>query len=142
MFARARRSIAFVDLGPIPKLMATASLCVSIFASLAEAGPQFDSWTTENGLPQNSINDILQTRDGYVWLATYGGLVRFDGVRFVVFDRSVDGIGSVRVKALHEDRQGTLWAGTEDGMLIRYRDGRFFTYNGNNGLPDGHAVRI
>ena len=54
----------------------------------AAAQHLFDSWTTENGLPQNSVNDILQTRDGYLWLATHGGLVRFDGVRFVVFDRS------------------------------------------------------
>src|SRR5262245_55124617 len=56
---------------------------------------QYDSWTTDNGLPQNSVNDILQTRDGYLWLATYGGLVRFDGVRFAVFDRSFEGIGSL-----------------------------------------------
>jgi ligand-binding sensor domain-containing protein len=47
--------------------------------------------TTENGLPQNSINDIVQTRDGFLWLAADGGLVRFDGLRFVVFDRSARG---------------------------------------------------
>ena len=87
------------------------------------AQPRFDSWTTENGLPQNSVNDILQTRDGYLWLATFGGLVRFDGVRFVIFDRSTPGIGSQRIRALHQDRNGTLWAATEDGMLIRYSDG-------------------
>jgi signal transduction histidine kinase/ligand-binding sensor domain-containing protein len=143
MFAGALRSIASVDLGPIQKLVATVGLCLAPnLASIVQANPQFDAWTTENGLPQNSINDILQTRDGYLWLATYGGLVRFDGVRFVVFDRSVEGIGSVRVKALHEDRHGILWAATEDGMLIRYRDGRFLTYNGKNGLPDAQAIRI
>ena len=47
-----------------------------------------DSWTTANGLPQNSVNDIVQTRDGYIWLATFGGLVRFDGVRFTVFSQA------------------------------------------------------
>ena len=87
-----------------------------------------EKWTTENGLPQNSINDILQTRDGYLWLATHGGLVRFDGARFVIFDRSIEGIKSQRIKALCEDSKGTLWAGTEEGMLIRYRDGKFTTY--------------
>jgi len=101
----------------------------------AAAQFQFDSWTTENGLPQNSVNDILQTRDGYLWLATFGGLVRFDGVRFVVFDTSTDGIRSVRARRLHEDAQGTLWAATDDGMLIRYRDGRFRTYGRDDGLP-------
>ena len=111
-------------------------------AANAAAQHRFDSWTTENGLPQNSVNDIVQTRDGYLWLATHGGLVRFDGVRFVIFDRSTQGIESQRVRALHEDRQGTLWAATEDGMLIRYRDGRFVTYTSKDGLPHAVAVRI
>ncbi len=47
---------------------------------------RFDHWTTEHGLPQNGINAITQTRDGYLWLATNDGLVRFDGVRFTVFN--------------------------------------------------------
>lgn len=108
----------------------------------ASAASRFDSWTTENGLPQNSVNDILQTRDGYLWLATEGGLVRFDGVRFVVYDRSVEGIGSARIRALHEARDGTLWAGTEDGLLIRRAGGRFTTFRPEDGLPGGPAVRI
>jgi len=135
-----RRSLG----GGGPILLIAASLLVPALAvtATAAAHPQFDSWTTENGLPQNSINDILQTRDGYLWLATFGGLVRFDGVRFVVFDRSEEGIRSLRVRALHEDRRGTLWAATEDGMLIRYRDGRFTTYTSENGLPHATAIRI
>jgi signal transduction histidine kinase/ligand-binding sensor domain-containing protein len=102
----------------------------------------FDAWTTENGLPQNSINDILQTRDGYLWLATEGGLARFDGTRFVVFDRSVEGIKTQRVRALLEDSKGALWVGTEDGMLIRYRNGKFKTYTAEDGLPQASAARI
>ncbi len=101
-----------------------------------------ENWTTENGLPQNSINDILQTRDGYLWLATFGGLVRFDGARFVVFDRSIEGIRSQRIKALCEDRKGTLWAGTEEGMLIRYRDGMFTTYTVEDTLHSEEVFRI
>ncbi|HEX4948236.1 MAG TPA: two-component regulator propeller domain-containing protein, partial [Blastocatellia bacterium] len=103
---------------------------------------QFDSWTTENGLPQNSINDILQTRDGYLWLTTNNGLVRFDGARFVVFDRSVEGIKSQRVRRLLEDSKGTLWVGSEDGMLIRYRNGKFKTYTVADGLPQAGVSRI
>ncbi len=123
-------------------IFALWSASLLLVAPLALAQHQFDSWTTENGLPQNSVNDILQTRDGYLWLATFGGLVRFDGVRFVVFDRVTHGIESQRVRALHEDRQGTLWAATEDGMVIRYRSGRFTTYAKKDGLPHAVAVRI
>jgi signal transduction histidine kinase/ligand-binding sensor domain-containing protein len=112
------------------------------FAPEALAQYQFDSWTTENGLPQNSVVDILQTRDGYLWLATYNGLVRFDGARFTVFDRSTEGIKSQRVQSLYEDSKGTLWVGSEDGMLIRYRDGRFTTYTGENGLPHAIAIKL
>jgi len=115
---------------------------VSSLAAPAIAQYHVDSWTSENGLPQNSVNDIVQTRDGYLWVATHGGLVRFDGVRFTVYDASVEGILSQRVKALHEDRTGTLWAATEDGMLIRYRDGRFSTYTNQDGLPFAGAARI
>ena len=42
-----------------------------------------DFWSTENGLPSNTISDLAQTPDGYLWASTYDGLVRFDGVRFV-----------------------------------------------------------
>ncbi|MGE3473168.1 MAG: two-component regulator propeller domain-containing protein, partial [Vicinamibacterales bacterium] len=76
------------------------------------------------------------------WLATFGGLVRFDGLRFTVFDRGTDGIDSQRVQTLLEDSQGTLWAGTEDGMLIRCRDGVFSTLGSGQGVPDAAALRL
>ena len=56
-----------------------------LFAALdGYAQDRFDSWTTDNGLPQNQINGIIQTRDGYLWLTTFNGLVRYDGARFKV----------------------------------------------------------
>jgi ligand-binding sensor domain-containing protein len=45
-----------------------------------------DQWQTEQGLPQNSVSAIRQTKDGYLWFGTQEGLVRFDGVRLTVFD--------------------------------------------------------
>lgn len=81
------------------------------------------AWTTEDGLPQNSVNDILQTRDGYLWIATFGGLARFDGVRFTIFDAgSSPGLDSNRLTALYEDHAGRLWIGSEDG-LVSYATG-------------------
>src|SRR5215831_14634269 len=75
----------------------------------------FDIWTTDNGLPQNSVNALLQTKDGYLWLATFDGLVRYDGVRFVVFNvHNTPGLVSNRFTSLAEDRSGDLWIGTDD----------------------------
>lgn len=67
-------------------------------AARAGAGRYLHSaWTTENGLPQNDVLPI-QTRDGYLWLATQGGLARFDGVKFTIFDTgNTDGLRSNRM---------------------------------------------
>jgi signal transduction histidine kinase/ligand-binding sensor domain-containing protein len=84
------------------------------------------SWKTENGLPDNAVTAVVQTRDGYLWVGTYGGLVRFDGVHFTVFNSaSTPGLQSDRVTSLFEDAQGVLWIGHERGDLTRYRDGKF-----------------
>ena len=84
------------------------------------------SWKTENGLPDNAVAAVVQTRDGYLWLGTYGGLVRFDGVRFTVFNSaSTPGLQSDRVTSLFEDVTGALWIGHERGDLSRYAAGKF-----------------
>lgn len=123
-------------------LAGLAAWCLLVTSAAAQDDLLFDTWTIEDGLPQNSVNDIVQTPDGYLWLATYGGLVRFDGVRFVVFDRSVEGVDSVRTRALHVDPSGTLWAGTDDGAVLRYRDGRFTTFDDDDGLTGRAVIRI
>ena len=87
------------------------------------AGLVIRSWDTEAGLPQNTVNVITQTRDGYLWLGTRDGLARFDGVRFTVFGLH-EGLPSVEVQVLCEDRNGTLWIGTGGGGLSRLVDGR------------------
>lgn len=85
------------------------------------------SWGMEEGLPQSSVNDVIQTRDGYLWLATFGGLVRFNGESFTTFNRSnTKGIKSERILSLYEDRSGAIWCSTERG-LARFRNGVFET---------------
>lgn len=85
-----------------------------------------DVWSTDQGLPSATVNAVLQTQDGYLWLGTHEGLARFDGQRFVVFNRSsVKELGNNGVRALCEDRQGALWIGTNGGGLARFRAGRF-----------------
>lgn len=96
-------------------------------------------WNTENGLPQNSVTAILQSRDGYLWVGTFGGLARFDGVKFTVFDTgNSPGLKSNRIITLYEDREGALWVGTEQAGLSRYFRGTFTTYTTKEGLPDNY----
>jgi signal transduction histidine kinase/ligand-binding sensor domain-containing protein len=102
---------------------------------------RFDSWTTDNGLPRNSITSIIQTRDGYLWMATVEGLVRFDGVQFKVFNKSnTKGLSTNRFRILYEDKDGTLWAGTNDGGLTRYRNGVFTSLTVADGAPEGPVL--
>ncbi|ATB51251.1 two-component regulator propeller domain-containing protein [Corallococcus macrosporus] len=84
-----------------------------------------DVWRSDDGLPQNSLLSMVQTRDGYLWLGTWEGLARFDGARFTVFDRrNAPELRNHTIKALAEDASGTLWLGTGQG-LVAYRQGRF-----------------
>jgi signal transduction histidine kinase/ligand-binding sensor domain-containing protein/DNA-binding response OmpR family regulator len=83
-------------------------------------------FTTGDGLPAAGISQILQTRDGFLWLATFNGLARFDGAHFEVFDSErVPALGSNRIFNLAEGRDGTLWIRTEQGHLVRYANGLF-----------------
>jgi PAS domain S-box-containing protein len=101
------------------------------------------AWTTENGLPQNSVNAIVQTRDGYLWLGTFGGLARFDGIRFTIFDTGNTPIlKGTRILSLYEDRGGALWIGAEFGGLARYVDHQFTAWTVKDGLPDGKVNSI
>ena len=93
------------------------------------------TWQTDSGLPQNTVHAIIQTRDGYIWLGTEGGLVRFDGVQFVVYDKQTPAhLPSATINTLFEDSGGDLWIGTDDG-LVRRRGSQFVTLSTANGLP-------
>lgn len=93
------------------------------------------TWRTENGLPQNSVHQVLQTHDGYIWLATEGGLARFDGYDFANFDKeSSPALPNNDIRCLLEDRKGVLWIGTANG-LARLQNGRTTNFATADGLP-------
>src|SRR5271156_1509078 len=81
---------------------------------------------TQDGLPENTVQAFAQTPDRYLWIGTSGGLVRFDGARFVAFERR-------NTPAIHENsifcptvaHDGVLWAGTDGSCLVRYESGAF-----------------
>ena len=98
------------------------------------------AWTPGEGLPQSSINSMAQTPDGYLWLGTFNGLARFDGVRFVVFNPvNTPALRSARIVSLNVDRNGWLWIMTEEGFLTRVADGGFEAMNGRWGLTEGRT---
>ena len=81
---------------------------------------------TEDGLPQSSVIAMTQTRDGYLWLGTLEGLVRYDGFTFRVFDENnTPGLTSRRIVHLFEDSRRTLWIGTENKGIVMLKDGQF-----------------
>jgi diguanylate cyclase (GGDEF)-like protein len=87
-------------------------------------------WTSESGLPQNTVEAAVQTRDGYLWLATEEGLARFDGVRFVITDReTAPALRTSFISSLFEAPDGTLWIGTYGGGLARLRNGHIEAFH-------------
>ena len=84
------------------------------------------AWQAENGLPQNTVSSVVQTHDGYLWIGTYNGLARFDGVRFVVFDdKNAPELHDSRITSLFESNDGTLWIGHENGEITSFKGGKF-----------------
>ncbi len=137
------------------KLVLIWSVCLIclLFASSARPAPlavEFDElgyayqrWTSAEGLPQNTINAIIQTRDGYLWLATYGGLTRFNGSEFKVFDQATnEGLLSNRIVSLYEDPEGVLWIGHEYEGVNAYADGKFRAFTPKDGMPSGSVQAI
>ncbi|HEV2722683.1 MAG TPA: two-component regulator propeller domain-containing protein, partial [Thermoanaerobaculia bacterium] len=109
-------------------LLANGAFALDPRRALTQA--RLSVWTSDAGLPQNSIETIVQTRDGYLWLGTEEGLARFDGTRFAVSDRqSAPALRSAFVSSLFEAADGTLWIGTYGGGLARLRHGRIEAFH-------------
>ncbi len=95
-----------------------------------------DVWQSEQGLPQNTVQALLRGRDGYLWIGTQEGLVRFDGARFTTYDRrNTPELKHNSIISLAEGPDGTIWAGTNGGgILRRHRNGTFTSIGANEGL--------
>jgi|SRR5215472_2279202 len=95
-------------------------------------------WQTQDGLPESTVQAFAQTSDHYLWIGTSGGLVRFDGARFLVFDReNTPQIHENSIFCLTVSRDGSLWAGSDGGGLVRYRNGILRWYSAAEGLTNG-----
>jgi two-component sensor histidine kinase/ligand-binding sensor domain-containing protein len=97
---------------------------------------QIDHWSIKHGLPHNSINALLQSRDGYLWIGTLRGVTRFDGTEF----RSIEGfarrVSRLRnILALAEGNDGSLWIGTDGAGVVRYFKDSLTLFDTRSGFP-------
>lgn len=105
----------------------------------ADAQYSFRHWTADNGLPQNNIRGIVQASDGYLWITTFNGIARFDGVRFTVFDKSnTSGIHGSRFGGIYGMSNGDIWFPGRGFTL--YHQGEFRTYGPEQGVPGLNGV--
>jgi signal transduction histidine kinase/ligand-binding sensor domain-containing protein len=124
------------------------SLCAIPLVCTAQSSSNLghQAWSTENGLPQNSVHAIFQSRDGYLWIATEGGVALFNGVDFKVFQHeNTPAITSDDICCFAQSSDGngtdTVWIGTSDGLL-RYDSGSFRRYTTADGLPSQDVLAV
>lgn len=120
-------------------LVATSSFAAT---TLAE-GYSIRVWRTEDGLPQNIVTSAVQTQDGYLWFGTHGGLARFDGERFQVFDTAnTPELSDRRINCLFEDEKGTIWIGQESDVVSRTKEGRFKRWSFSSDVANDRYIGI
>ncbi|MFO7846614.1 MAG: two-component regulator propeller domain-containing protein, partial [Balneolaceae bacterium] len=105
---------------------------VGSFYPINNQSPEYisEQWTTKNGLPINHVNQVYQTPDGFIWLATFTGLLRFDGVTFKEFNSgNTPALPSNRIIAIQPGAGNSFWINSEQGHLILYENGEFTSFD-------------
>lgn len=100
------------------------------------------TWQVDEGLPDNLVQAITQTSDGFLWVGTRGGLARFDGTQFLCYNsQNTPALKNSSITALCAARDGALWIGTDGGGLLRLKGGIFSEFCKTNGMA-GDAVQV
>ena len=111
--------------------------------SSPEARYLIDAWNADNGLPQNSVLSIRQSEDGYLWIATLGGLARFDGVNFTTLNlRTLPGPGVGQVTTVAPLERNRLLLGTDHGEILILKDGRVTSLDTQRALGGAGVRRV
>ncbi|HEX4426182.1 MAG TPA: two-component regulator propeller domain-containing protein [Terriglobales bacterium] len=136
MLNRTHKRIALLALGLF-------ILTVAAFpADTPSVGYTERTWQMQDGLPEQVVQAFAQTVDRYLWIGTTGGLLRFDGERFVTFDReNTPAFSENNVFCLLVSRDDSLWIGMEGGGLLRYKNGAFHSFSSSDGLTN-NFVRV
>ncbi len=103
---------------------------------------QMDVWGADDGLPQKSIYFMLQSHDGYLWLGTQEGLVRFDGIEFRTYDKTNSALVRNAISVLHESDDGVIWVGTREGGLTRFEGEASITLGRSGGLSSDNVSAV
>jgi ligand-binding sensor domain-containing protein/anti-sigma regulatory factor (Ser/Thr protein kinase) len=126
-------------------LLVQTALSASCALALSDVQLQYTRqvWRVQDGLPEDIIQAMQQTPDGYLWIGTTGGLARFDGSRFLSYRRSSSpALTENSVFCLLTARDGSLWLGTEGGGLLHFDHGEFHAYSAREGLTDGFVRSV
>jgi signal transduction histidine kinase/ligand-binding sensor domain-containing protein len=136
------RTSAFISWATVALICCVSSFARAEIAASAEAFWDIQQWTTEQGLPENTVNSLAQTPDGYLWIATLQGLARFDGVEFTTYTgANTPGLPGDAINGLGVDADGTLWVAAKEG-LCSWRHGPVEVWTRARGLPDRSAYQI
>src|SRR3984957_11200076 len=95
-------------------------------------------WRIQDGLPEDTVQVIQQSQDGYLWIGTTGGLLSFDGSHFHLYNHAnVPALADNSIFCILAAGDGSLWIGTEGGGLVHLKDGAFHAYTQAAGLSNG-----
>lgn len=128
--------LSFIPFGRI--LLLLGVLCANLSAldrNLQLTQYEHRTWQTEQGLREARVNSLEQTRDGYLWLGTFGGLVRFDGIKFTTIAGPNGVLENMWIRSMTEDSEGRLWLATNGAGLLQLGNGAMTQYTESSGLP-------
>jgi signal transduction histidine kinase/ligand-binding sensor domain-containing protein len=122
-------------------IFALVFLGTSFAESVSSGDFAVETWQNDNGLPQNSVTDVFQSKNGYIYAGTYNGIARFDGVRFVIYDSaSPPALKNSRITSLYQDKTGIIWIGHETGDVSWLEHSEFHSLEMGTNWPAAEVV--
>lgn len=113
---------------PAPLSLLIVFGCISLlFTGVKAEIPPYHKFTASDGLPSSTVFDILQDRDGFIWIAGLGGVVKYDGLRFTTF-RAKDGLNVTSTVALAQKTNGDIFFGSYENGISVLRNGKIRNY--------------
>lgn len=140
MISLVRKALIRFLAGPV--FLAVAFLVLFSTSSVFAANKDWFAreWRSDEGLPDNNVSGIAQTTDGFLWIGTVGGLVRFDGTRFDEFSPlNVEGVPSRGIRTVFLDKGGVLWLSMDRGLVVRAQSKSATVLTPTDGLPNSQT---